>query len=920
MIRLTAPVWLVLVLPLWLLLRNRFAERPLGRRLRWAAAACLLLALTRPVIRIPAREGVVVVVADRSASMPADAARTQQEWLTRLEQAMPARSKLGVVAFAERASIEQAPQGAGFGGFVGRLEGHASDLAGAMDAALTLVPRDSAARLLVMSDGLHTGADPLEAAMSAMARGMAVDYRYQRRAPLDDTAIVSFEVPAAPRPGERVVLTAWVRSAPSAGPLAYRLERNGRPLAAGERAVSSGLERLQFVDTVPPAGVLRYTLTLPPRPDDPIPENNTAQALARVEEETLPLLCLAPRPDSGLVALLRRGGVRVEARRPAEFDGRLATLSAYSGVLIENVPAAAIGHVALAGLAAWVHELGGGVMKTGGRQAYGTGGYFKSPLDDTLPVSMELRKEHRKFSLAIMIVLDRSGSMAMPVGGGRTKMDLANIGSVQVLDMLSEGDSLGVLAVDSEPHAIVPLTPLAEARGQRGRILGIRSQGGGIFVYSGLREALGMLNKSAAGARHVILFADAADAEEPGDYVELLRLAREANITCSVVGLGTKQDSDAEFLRDVARRGGGELYFTDNADDIPRIFAQDTLAVTRQAFVEEVTPLAPTAGWSMLSALPIHELPPVGGYNLTYLRPGATAAILTQDEFKAPALAFWQKGAGRALCFTAEADGADAGPFANGPRVGEFYATCARWTTGESEAGSEFIVRSRLEDDAWIVDLHLDPDHPALLSAAVPELATLREQAGQEPQRGAVPFRWSAPYRLTARVPLQGPETLLSAIRLAGRRPLSLPPVRLPYNPEHRPRDTAAGQAQLQRLARATGGVERMELAAIWSALRTDRAPRDLTPLFALLAALIFLADIFDRRTGALSARKRSAAAAPRAPRATAAAPGRPSARPGPPSAAPAAEPPAPPPPVPAEDRPDPLREARRRANRRLSR
>ena len=56
---------------------------------------------------------------------------------------------------------------------------------------------------------------------------------------------------------------------------------------------------------------------------------------------------------------------------------------------------------------------------TGGRSSYGPGGYYKSPLEPILPVSMELRNEHRKLSLA-MVVVSGAGARAQiaSVGNG----------------------------------------------------------------------------------------------------------------------------------------------------------------------------------------------------------------------------------------------------------------------------------------------------------------------------------------------------------------------------------------------------------------------------------------------------------------------------------------------------------------------
>src|SRR6185437_41077 len=112
------------------------------------------------------------------------------------------------------------------------------------------------------------------------------------------------------------------------------------------------------------------------------------------------------------------------------------------------------------------------------------------------------RDEHRKLSLAMVVALDRSGSMSAPVGGGRAKMDLANEGAAQVLEMLGPMDEFGVLAVDTTPHTIANLAPVKNKATVKRDILGIRSQGGGIFSYVALEAATEMLLKAKAGTRH----------------------------------------------------------------------------------------------------------------------------------------------------------------------------------------------------------------------------------------------------------------------------------------------------------------------------------------------------------------------------------------------------------------------------------
>ncbi|MEZ6193870.1 MAG: vWA domain-containing protein [Phycisphaerales bacterium] len=135
------------------------------------------------------------------------------------------------------------------------------------------------------------------------------------------------------------------------------------------------------------------------------------------------------------------------------------------------------------------------------------------------------------------------------------KMDLANLGTAQVIDLLSPMDEFGVIAVDSAPHVISPLAPLDNKQAVKGQVLRIDSMGGGIFVYEALEAASGMLADSTITTRHIILFSDAQDSEQPGAYRQLLRQCAKANITVSVIGLGIEHDVDAELAQGYRKAG-----------------------------------------------------------------------------------------------------------------------------------------------------------------------------------------------------------------------------------------------------------------------------------------------------------------------------------------------------------------------------
>ncbi|GDY22503.1 VWA domain-containing protein [Verrucomicrobiota bacterium] len=860
---LTQPIWLLLLIPLgavWF-----FWPLPTRglRVLRAALFAALVLALCHPAIRLPDRAGTVVVVADRSDSMPAETDTAQKETIALLQKSMRARDQLAVVSFGRQTAVERSPQQGEFAGFTAQVGGDQSNLHDALESALALVPPGSPGRVLVLSDGKWTGRDPATAAARAAGRGVAIDYRRLARAQAHDLAIQEFQAPESVQPGQSYMLNAWV-SSPTPQEIQYELKRGGQVLSAGARSVPAGLSRLIFRDRATQAGVAEYHLRIAGAEKDPVPENNQARALTGIRGPRPLLLVAEAGAKSGLAQLLQRGGVDVTARTPAECRWTLEELARYSAVLLENVLAEQLGVPGMETLAAWVEETGGGVMLTGGKKSYAPGGYFKSPLERVLPVSLEMRKEHRKLNLAIVVALDRSGSMAASVGGGRVKMDLANLGTAQVLDLLSESDELGVIAVDTSPHTIVDLSTVDRVRGERGKILSMKSMGGGIYIYEALVAASKMILRAKASTKHIILFADAADSEQPGNYRELLEQIRKADITVSVVGLGTTADKDAELLQDIARRGAGTCYFSNNPEELPRIFAQDTFTVARSTFIEEPTALKLTGGFTTLGGRMDWQPPMLGGYNLTYLRPEANLAIVTQDEFAAPAVAAWQAGAGRALCYAGEADGQFAGALAKWAQAGDFYATLARWTAGDkTPLPDNLLLTQEVRDGVDYVQLHLDPERREEPFATLPRLRVLHGIPGQPPGKMTLTMQWKTADLLEAVVPVRGQETVLATAEIPGLKAVSLPPVCLPYSPEFAPEQAGKGREALEKLAGISGGQERANLAALWQALPAQPQFIELTPWVIVFAIAAFLLEILERRTGwmGLARRRRTVAA-----------------------------------------------------------
>jgi Mg-chelatase subunit ChlD len=822
----------------------------LGGFVRVLILAILALIAGVPLAPVGGKGVDVVVIADLSRSMPADSRARTLEIIKLLEQRRKTGDRVGIVTYGREARIERLPEAFGeAGAFVQEVDGDGSDLGGAIGLAASLIPRGRPGRLIVLSDGEANGAPVMAAAHEAAARGLPIDFRTFSRGEAADIAVESLDPPAVVDEREPFQFAVWVRTDRTVESDAILL-RDGVEIARVTRTFQPGATQLTFRDVIDRPGVARYRLELAAK-GDRVPENNVGDGAVRVQAPaTILLVNASGRPDN-LSRALSAGKFDVTTVAPSALPRDLAGLLAYRAVILENVTAGQVGPQTLAGLARFATDLGGGLLVTGGGASFGVGGYFKSALDPYLPVSMEIKNEHRKLSLAMVVVLDRSGSMAAAAGDGRTKMDLANLGTCAAIDTLGPFDEVGVIAVDSAPHVISPLTAASEKDRICGEVRRIQSMGGGIFTYTALVAAARMVQESDKGTRHIVLFADAADAEEPGEYQRLLATLKPLGITVSVIGLGNESDSDAAFLKDVAARGEGRIHFTASVDELPRLFAQEAITVARSSFVTEPTAARTLPDMVLLGELPASPFPSLDGYNLTYLRPGATMGVVTTDEYKAPVLAFWHRGLGRVASLTAEVDGAYSRRLNEWRDFPDFALGLGRWLLGgDPPSGVQATVER--QGGQGIVRVELDPGRTrggaSDVRAATATIVPPGDRAGVEPLR--LPLAWVGEDTLEARFAVQKSGIYLGAVQLGGGTVLSLGPLSLPYSPEFEPRqDPKEGQKTLSEMARVTAGIERTTWDGVFDTSRLrNRQVRDLVIPLTLALLVLHMIEIAGRR------------------------------------------------------------------------
>ncbi|HTB63030.1 MAG TPA: VWA domain-containing protein, partial [Opitutales bacterium] len=632
----------------------------------------------------------------------------------------------------------------------------------------------------------------------------------------------------------------------------YQLERDGKVVAKGTANFENGLARVRLTDRIDKAGAVHYVTRLLPE-NDPVPGNNAAETW--VEAISAPrVLIVSAYPDDPVAAALQAQGVHVDLETDMH-NLSAGRLSGARGVILDNVPASDVPVDFLKAIAFFVNDQGGGLLMLGGKNSFGSGGYYKSPIDDLLPVSLELRDEKRKLMVAMAIVLDRSGSMRASVpssGGSKQKIELADAGTIGAITQLGPKDLVSVFAVDTQAYPIVSLsTTDPDRQGKINNVAGIASQGGGIVVPVGLRAAWAELQKSDVGQKHIILFADANDALQQNEGTfDIVKQIADANCTITCIGLGQDTDSGADFLRQIAAAGNGRIFFCSDANDLVDIFTQDTVAVARSSFLTQVTPLKGSTGWMEIAAKNLDWLDSIDAFNMCYLKPKATQAALTGDADASPLVAFWQHESGRAAAITFPLAGPHSENIRAWPGYSDLVTSVTRWLMG-TEAPDGLGVRAKLDGDQMVLDLLYDQKLDAELAKNFPKAIYTQngpntDQAPDNVQN--ITWERLEPGHFQAHVRLKPGQPAIGAVQVGDYS--------LPFGPLAPGLDLEwlrdpAGPRSLRALVAASGGREITELPEAWRDLGRQYY-RTLRPWILIALVLAVLAEALATRIGVL--------------------------------------------------------------------
>jgi uncharacterized membrane protein len=804
-----------------------------------AAVLAAAIAAAGPELGRPLDRLTVILVVDRSRSIdlvPNADKRIELE-LGLAERSMREHDLVGRVVFAASAEAEEPPRAREAPPAAQRVElgRDGTDIAAGIRRALADVPADSAGRLVLVSDGVPTRGDVMAAAAAAVAAGVPVDVLPLEQRELPDVRIASFRVTPRAAEGETIDLRVVVAS-PQEADVELRIKRDGQLVRRVPARVAAGEDVLRLRELAPTAGLHRYDVEITAADPslDATAEDNAAGAFVRVRGAARALVLDGDPGGTAFVAnALAAAGIRVDEGSLSALPADAAGLAAYDLLVFGDIPASELAPARIEAIASYVRDLGGGLFLTGGDRSMGPGGYAGSPLEEVAPVSFDLKQEQRRASLAEVIAIDISGSMAMRVGP-HTKLELANEAAARSAELLGPGDSLGVLHVDTQPLWAVPVAPVADKKKIDTAIRSVGPGGGGILVDVALAEAYPAVAAAKVNLKHVLLFADGSDAENITPDVQALVSRYFADgVTLSCVSLGNGPHTG--LLEDLSRRGGGRFYIVEDASRLPAVFTQETVLASRSAVVERPFRVGAGARTSIVEGVDFAAAPELRGYVVTIPKGRATVVLGGPEED--PILATWSAGVGRAVAFTSDLKDRWGGAWTSWEGAARLVAQTGRWASRNEDDG-----RVRLEADATGAQLALRAtvvDDDGRLQSFRRLVAVV---SGPDGFHREVPLEASAAGAYAATLPLDRPGAYVAVARdEASGDVVATTGAALGTGEELRP--TGSDLALLARVAELTGGRKRDSLDGVFSH-RVERrfAYRDATaPVLAFAAAALLL-------------------------------------------------------------------------------
>jgi uncharacterized membrane protein len=840
-------LYLAAIVPVFYLLRVlsltdlSLAQQLTQATLRSLVIAGIAIALARPSWITEQSKVSTVALIDVSDSVSDKQLAAARAYLDTIEAAT-GDGNLQLVTFAEKPLVVRKPDGKPLSAAIARHPGGGAgtDVQAAMQLGYGLYPDGYLPRMVIVSDGNQTQGDVAVEAYRAKELGVHVSWRTFDQDKTSEIRVVGVTVPDEIKVGQPYDVTAEVWST-EAQKATLALQQDEFPNGlepTKDVLLREGKNLIKFKSDAKHAGATTYRLTLAKFEHDTEKQNNQAVMTAPVKGRPNVLyveggILREPGQAGHLQRALEHENIDVAVRGPSGIPSNPKELEKYDLVLVSDVPAHLMGAGQMQALDAYVAQMGGGLIMAGGEDSFGSGGYERTKIEQIMPVRFDSEKIKEQPDVAVVLVIDRSGSMQGP------KLEAAKESARATAEVLSANDFIAVVAFDSEAMVLVRPTRASNKMRISNDIARLQS-GGGTNIFPGLKEAFEILQGINAKVKHVILM---TDGEAPTDGIaELVQDMRASRITVSCVGV---QGADRNMLSMIADAGDGRLYMVEDIGALPKIFMKETQEAQKSQLVEDLIHVRIAKKVEAIEGTNVENAPALHGYVTT--KPKPTAETILISDLGEPILARWRYGGGTAVAWTSDVKNRWSTDWIRWNGYPKFWAQVIRssmrrkvydsydLTAKVADGRAHVVVDAVDSGDKFVneLDTHLEVVDPAS-GKTIEKLPMAQTAAGR--------------YTTDFRIQSYGSYLLKAVHQRDGKTVAeSLGSVALSYPLEYL--RTTPDPEPLRHAAQVSGGHDQAKPAEIWDAGGEKvNTTADLWPYVLIGVLGLFLLDLYAKR------------------------------------------------------------------------
>ncbi len=843
------PVYLVLfgLVPVFVWI-GRCSRAGLPRHTRLLSAvfrsvAVIAIALVLAGMQVESRNRRLAVffLIDNSESIPGQLRERQLEYVRNALQEKGRDDLAGIIVFGAQPSLEiglsRDPQ---IDILHSVVEENLTNLEAAVDLAVAAFPDGVRRKIVLLTDGNQNTGNALAAIRQGSGDGVEVDVLPLERLVDNEVMAEHLRTPQTVHRDEPFSLS-FQLSSTTACDAEIRLLREGELVTRQAVRLKAGRNHFEQDFILREPGFARFTAEVVSSADS-IPANNGVQACVEVRGEP-GILLVAPAGNADaelLTGICTENSIVVNRIEPEFFPHRLEQIAQHDLLILANTPARLLTQPQMELIHVAVHELGMGLLMLGGEQSFGVGGYKDTPVEKALPVNMDLRNKKVLPEGALVMILDKSGSM-----GGKP-MTLAQKAAKTVIRSLGSHNRVGIVAFDGQPQLLCELTSCSRIVYLEKLIDSIES-GGGTQMYPAMKTGWDLLKHSEAHPKHMLIVSDGQC--EQADFRKLaVQIARTGG-SVSCISINPDKRLDTRRLELVARLTGGRFYDIQSAEELPNLFLREAEYVRRSIIFRK--PFMPqlSASSELTRHLTQGTMPALDAYVASSAKNRAVVSMVSVNENRDPILAQWRYGLGRAVAFTSSMAPDWGGDWRQSPPANGFWLRLLRWTARPDSTDGVVLNCTRDGNKTRVTIDAVDHEGHFMRLDQV-----IGRSVNEKGESSPVSFTQTAPgrYQGSFETGRPGFHFVSAAYTDAtGQTGFVQTPVLVPQSPELR---TIRSNLRLLRRIIKLADLEQrflrfgLEQSVFQSALPPAVTLHNPMELLLMIAILCFFADVFVRR------------------------------------------------------------------------